>query len=132
MNLSYDGQLITASFFVTYRGKSFKIDDAIVDTGSSHTVISPDILERIGVNYENGDTVYEAYGIGGSVPFYTKIMDRLKIDTCMIENFEVDVGMLPKEHPALIGLDVLKRYHFIIDLEQLKLYPAIQCKEDLD
>lgn len=99
MNLSYDGQLITASFFVTYRGKSLKIDNAIVDTGSSHTVISPDILERIGVNYENGDTVYEAYGIGGSVPFYTKIMDRLKIDTCMIENFEVDVECYQKNIP---------------------------------
>ncbi|WP_315900372.1 aspartyl protease family protein [Neobacillus bataviensis] len=26
--------------------------DVIVDTGSSHTVISPDILEEIGVSYE--------------------------------------------------------------------------------
>lgn len=126
MNLIDDGQLITTSFIVTYRDNSLKIDDAIVDTGSSHTVISPDILESIGVNYENGDTIYEAYGIGGSIPFYTKIMDSLKIDTFIIENFEVDVGMLPKEHPALIGLDVLKRYNFIIDLGQLKLYPSTQ------
>lgn len=88
--------------------------------------ISPDILESIGVNYENGDTIYEAYGIGGSVPFYIKIMDGLIIDSFIIKNFEVDVGMLPKEHPALIGLDVLKRYNFIIDLRQLKLYPSIQ------
>ncbi|MHA6250494.1 retropepsin-like aspartic protease [Oceanobacillus sp. CAU 1775] len=79
MELIYDGQLITTSFIVTYRSKSLKIDDAIIDTGSSHTVISPDILEKIGVTYENGDTIYEAYGIGGSVPFYTKTMDSLKL-----------------------------------------------------
>ncbi|WP_234402317.1 retropepsin-like aspartic protease [Oceanobacillus damuensis] len=95
-----------------------------MDTGSSHTVISPDILESIGVNYENVDTIYEAYGIGGSVPFYTKVMDSLKIDAFIIESFEVDVGMLPKEHPALIGLDVLKSYNFIIDFGKLKLYPG--------
>ncbi len=122
MNLVYDGQLITTSFIVTYRGRSLKIDGAIVDTGSSHTVISPDILESIGVSYENGDTIYEAYGIGGSVPFYTKIMDSLKVGTFTIENFEVDVGILLKKHPALLGLDFLKQYNFIIDLGQLKLY----------
>ena len=33
-------------------------------TGSSHTVISPDILEEIGIIYEMGDDIYEAYGIG--------------------------------------------------------------------
>ncbi|WP_369011157.1 hypothetical protein [Paenibacillus sp. MER TA 81-3] len=57
----------------------------IIDTGSSHTVISPDVLEKIGVTYEIGDSIYEAYRIGESDPFYTKRMDRI----------ELDVGMLP-------------------------------------
>ena len=65
MKISFDGQLITTSLIVTFRGKTLQIDDVIIDTGSSHTVISPDILEEIGVTYENGDTIYEAYGIGG-------------------------------------------------------------------
>lgn len=90
------------------------------------------MLESIGVNYENGDTIYEAYGIGGSVPFYTKIMDDIKIDTFTIENFEIDVGMLPEEHNGLLGLDVLKQYNFIVDLEKLKLFPSTQEKGDLD
>lgn len=41
MNLYYDGQLITTSLTVIFRGEALKIDDVIVDTGSSHTVISP-------------------------------------------------------------------------------------------
>jgi len=57
MNLFDDGQLIHTSLTVTFRGKSLKIDNVIVDTGSSHTVISPDVLETIGVQYENGDTI---------------------------------------------------------------------------
>ncbi len=49
MNLFYDGQLITTSLTVTFRGEALRIDNVVVDTGSSHTVISPDILETIGV-----------------------------------------------------------------------------------
>ncbi|WP_262393058.1 retroviral-like aspartic protease family protein [Sporolactobacillus inulinus] len=54
MKLSYDGQLITTTLYVEFRGMAVEINDVIVDTGSSHTVINPDILEKIGVRYENG------------------------------------------------------------------------------
>lgn len=124
MKIDYDGQLITTSLVVTFRGKSIKINNVIIDTGSSHTIISPDILEEIGVTYENGDAIYEAYGIDGSVPFYTKVLDEIQIDTFSIKDFEIDVGVLPKEHSGLLGLDILKKYHFIIDLETLELRPS--------
>lgn len=98
MKISYDGQLISTSLSVTFQGKVLKINDVIIDTGSSHTIFSPDILEKIGVTYENGDPIYEAYGIGGTVPFYTKVMDEIQIGTLAVKNIEIDVGMLPKEH----------------------------------
>lgn len=126
MKLAFDGQLITTTLSVIFQGKSLTINDVIVDTGSSHTVISPDLLEKIGVRYENGDTIYEAYGIGGSVPFYTKIMDGIQIGTFNIKDFEIDVGMLPNNHNGLLGLDILKVYKFTIDLEKLELFPSIK------
>ncbi|MGO5012898.1 aspartyl protease family protein [Niallia sp. Sow4_A1] len=95
------------------------MNDIIIDTGSSHTDISPDILEEIGVVYEYGDNIYEAYGIGGSVPFYTKIMDEIQIDTFIVKDIEVDVGILPKDHKGLLGLDILLTYNFIIDMNKL-------------
>jgi predicted aspartyl protease len=124
MDLYYDGQLITTNLTVNFRGNTLKIKDVIVDTGSSHTVISPDILEDVGVQYESGDTIYEAYGIGGSVPFYTKNMDKLQIGSLTIKDVQVDVGMLPEGHSALLGLDILKEYKFIIDLEYLELHSS--------
>lgn len=102
--------------------------DIIIDTGSSHTIFSPDVLEEIGVTYENGDSVYEAYGIGGTVPFYTKVMDQIVIDTLKIEHVEVDVGILPKTHKGLLGLDILKTYGFIVDMKELELYSARPVK----
>lgn len=121
MKIQYDGNLLTVTLFVTYRGETMQIADVIVDTGSSHTVFSPDVLEQIGVTYENGDPVFEAYGIGGAVPFYTKIMDEIMIGSLKIKQMEIDVGMLPKSHKGLLGLDVLKSNGFIIDLDKLEL-----------
>ncbi|MGF2614448.1 hypothetical protein FZC84_14220 [Rossellomorea vietnamensis] len=124
MKIWFDGQLLTTSLRVTFQGRTLQVDDMIIDTGSSHTVISPDILEEIGVTYENGDDIYEAYGIGGSVPFYTKVMDEIIIDRITLKNIEIDVGVLPKNHNGLLGLDILMKYNFIVDLDKLELYPS--------
>lgn len=61
-------------------------------------------------------------GIGGSAPFYTKVMDSISIDTFIVNNVGIDIGMLPKERKGLLGLDILKFYNFIIDLDKLTLY----------
>ncbi|GAA0387449.1 hypothetical protein [Paenibacillus motobuensis] len=59
--------------------------------------------------------------IDGSIPFYTKIMDRIEIGARSIENIEIDVGILPKDHRGPLRLDILKQQNFIIDLKTLKL-----------
>ncbi|WCT54176.1 retropepsin-like aspartic protease [Paenibacillus kyungheensis] len=122
MKINYDGQLMTISLTVKFRGKSVQINNVIIDTGSSHTIFSPDILEEIGLVYENGDAIYEAYGIGGSAPFFTKVVDSIQIDSEIISNIEIDVGILPKNHQGLLGLDILLSHSFIIDLKNLELY----------
>jgi len=122
MKMIFDGQLLTTSLTITYRGKKLQINDVIVDTGSSHTIFSPESLEEIGVTYENGDEVYEAYGIGGTVPFYTKTMDIIQLDDFVIKDFQIDVGTLPNDHKGLLGLDILKQYKFVLDLDKLELY----------
>ncbi|OME77954.1 hypothetical protein BK120_24985 [Paenibacillus sp. FSL A5-0031] len=122
MKMNDDGQLLTTTITLCYRGKTLQISDIIIDTGSSHTVFSPDILDTIGVTYENGDAVYEAYGIGGTVPFYTKVMDFIQLDNLKAEQIEVDVGMLPNSHKGLLGLDILKTHGFIMDMDKLELY----------
>ncbi|MCM3038775.1 retropepsin-like domain-containing protein [Paenibacillus motobuensis] len=55
MKINYDGQLITTSLTITFRGKVLRIDDVIIDTGSSHTVISPDVLEKYKVSLDKNN-----------------------------------------------------------------------------
>ncbi|MTW87584.1 hypothetical protein F3157_18365 [Virgibacillus dakarensis] len=125
MEISYDGgQLITINLVIIYHDKSLQIDDVIADTGSSHTVISPDVLEEIDVKYETGDKVYKAYGIGGTVPFYVKTIDQIKIGTLNLKHIDIDVGVLPNNHNGLLGLDILKENNLLIDLKNLELYQS--------
>lgn len=42
----------------------------------------------------------------------------------LIANVEVDVGVLPKSHKGLLGLDILKKYGFILDLENMELHSS--------
>lgn len=121
MNLQFDGDLLTVSITVIFRGSLLHINNVIIDTGSSHTILTSDVLEKIGVTYENGDPVYEAYGIGGSAPFYTKAMDEICIGPYVLTNHEIDVGILPKHHNGLLGLDILMHNGFMIDFQQLTL-----------
>ncbi|REE86162.1 hypothetical protein A8990_11159 [Paenibacillus taihuensis] len=72
----------------------------------------------------NYDGQLLTYGIGGSVAFYTKILDEIFIDKVRLTEVEIDVGMLPRHHKGLLGLDILKKYGFIIDLHQLELYTS--------
>jgi len=51
-----------------------------------------------------------------------KVMDFIQIGTLLIERIEVDVGVLPKAHKGLLGLDILKTHGFIVDLNKLELY----------
>lgn len=101
----------------------------MVKVGRGYEIIlwrSTYVLEEIGVMYENGDAIYEAYGIGSTVPFYTKTMNHIVIGNFTIKNFEIDVGMLPNNHNALLGLDILKKHRFVIDLKKLELTPDIK------
>ncbi|MFF2483981.1 aspartyl protease family protein [Paenibacillus sp. NPDC058071] len=122
MRLQFDGHLLTAAVTVCFRGKDLELTDIIIDTGSSHTIFSPDALNAVGITYENGDPVYEAYGIGESVPFYTKKLDYIQIEDFKTAQLEIDIGILPKSHKGLLGLDILKTYGFIVDLDKLELY----------
>lgn len=59
------------------------------------------------------------------MPFYTKVLDYIQIDALQIKNIEIDVGMLPNSHKGLLGLDILKAYGFIVDLEKLELHSSL-------
>ncbi len=55
-------------------------------------------------------------------PSTQKNVNKIQIGTFEINDIEIDVGTLPKDHSGLLALDILKNYNFIIDMAMLELH----------
>lgn len=115
---------LTASLH--YRGRKLRLQNVLLDTGSAGTVFSADKVLAIGIQSEADDLIHRIRGIGGSEFVFTKRIERLSLGDLRIEGFEIEVGAMDYgiNIDGIIGIDFLLRVGAMIDLAQLKIYPA--------
>lgn len=120
MKLEVVNRLLEIEMMISYKGKSKLVDKLVVDTGAAHTLISSDVVEDLGIYFENGDPLVSSYGIGGEEYSFRKPVDFLKLGSHEIYELKLDFGNLHEWGiNGLIGLDILMNGQFIIDLENL-------------
>ena len=78
MNIRYDNGLLFIDIKISYLGKSKLIKNVVIDTGASHTIISPDIVSSIGISASPLDKFITMYGIGGEHYAYRKKIDSIQ------------------------------------------------------
>lgn len=121
MKLELVNRLLEIEMTVSFKGKTKIIDKLVIDTGAAHTLLSTDIVEDLGIYFENGDPLVSAFGIGGEEYSFRKGVDFIKIGTHEIPEIKLDFGNLDDWGiNGLIGLDILMAGKFIIDLEKLE------------
>ena len=122
MKMELVNRLLEVEMMISYKGKSKLVDKLVVDTGAAHTLISSDIVEDLGIYFENGDCLVSAYGIGGEEYSFRKPVDFIKLGSHKIEEMKLDFGNLDEWGiNGLIGLDILMNGQFIVDLKKLDL-----------
>ena len=124
MNIEYRNGLIFTTIEIMFRGKSILIDNIVVDTGACETIISPDVVEDIGIIVELNDKVNSFYGVGGSLHnFFSKVVDEIKFGNRSINTTKVDFGVIDPEGAinGLLGLDFLMELGALIDLKNLEM-----------
>ncbi len=102
------------------------MEKVLVDTGSSGTVLSVDRLADIGIKEHPDDINLTVLGIGGTESVFCKHIERLQVDSLIVEDFEVEVGGMDYGIPmdGIIGLDFLLQVGAVIDLSRLRIYQA--------
>jgi predicted aspartyl protease len=123
MDIQIRNELIFTSIKLIYKGVS-KIIDKVIDTGAAETIISPDIVEEIGVIAEPKDSVSSFYGVGGSLHnFFSKRVDEIVIENFTLKEAKLDFGVIDPSGDinGLLGLDLSVKAGAIIDLKRLKL-----------
>lgn len=121
MNIHYRDGLIFTSITLTFRGVQKEVDNIVIDTGASETIISPDIVEDIGIEAELDDIVNSFYGICGSLHnFFSKQVQKVKFGELELDDIKVVFGVIdPKgQINGLLGLDLLIRYGITINLKE--------------
>jgi len=123
MKIEYRDGLLFTSLEIVYRGKNICINNIVIDTGASQTLISQDSVEIIGIKVSGEDEVITSYGIGGKEHAFIKKVDKVIIDNFSIENIPLDFTGFPYDDiNGLLGLDILTQAGFIIDVKGLLMY----------
>ncbi len=124
-NMSYKNGLLYATVELKYENKMVAVNDVIIDTGASHTIILTDYLEYLDIPLFDDDELVKSSGYGG-VQFSAirKKISNVSVGDISIDNMKIDFGLIdPYERVnGLIGLDFLLNAGVIIDLSNLSAY----------
>lgn len=124
MNLEYKKGLVFASIGISYNGRTKTINNVVIDTGASESIISPDIVDDIGIFAESEDKIISYYGVGGSLhKAFVKQIEEIKIGDYILRNKRMDFGLIDTKGKinGLIGLDILIESGAVIDLKNLTI-----------
>lgn len=124
MNIEYRDGLLFIDIELFYKGQYKAINNVVIDTGASSSIISPDCVDDIDIYADVNDRIMQYYGVGGSThSAFIKQIDEIKIGSKSIKNIDIDFGLIDStgEINGLIGLDVLINIGAIINLENLTI-----------
>jgi predicted aspartyl protease len=123
MIIEHRNGLIYTTISISYHGSTKEINNVVIDTGASHTLISQDIVDEIGIRVSLEDEVVSSYGIGGKEHAFIKRVDMLSVGDVTLKACPIDFSTIQYEDiNGLLGLDVLMKAGIIIDLKNLKMY----------
>lgn len=127
MAIDYHDGLLFTTLKLTYLGKTGVIENVVIDTGATHSILSPDSVRELGLEYEDEDQIVTSFGLGGRQYAFVKEVDKIefgpfKVNGCTMDFCVVD---LTGRVNGLLGLDLLSRVGTVIDLKNMLLYEGI-------
>lgn len=117
-----DGLLFT-TIKITYKGQTKQIDNVVIDTGASHSLLTQDCVDEIGIRVSGEDEIVTSHGIGGKEHSFVKKVDKVEVGEYQTKHCSLDfTSYIYEDINGLLGLDILLGAGFIIDLEKLCMY----------
>lgn len=123
MKVEYRDGLLFTTIELVQGGKNKIIENIVIDTGASNTVISQDCVDDIDIRFTGKEEIVTTFGIGGKEHAFIKKIDKVILGDLIIEKREMDfTGYIYDDINGLLGLDILIKCGFIIDLNDLAIY----------
>ena len=110
MKIEYRDGLIYTTIEIYFRDEFKEINNVVIDTEATMSIISPDIVEDLGIFAESSDRIISSMGVGGSIHnSFEKDIDMLKIENKSLDNIKLDFGMIDARG-EIIGLYIENIY----------------------
>ena len=121
-----DGLLFT-TLKVTYLGKIGVFENVVIDTGASHSILSPDSVRGLGLEYDVEDQIVTSVGLGGRQYAFVKEVEWVEFGPFRVNDCTMDFCVidLTGRVNGLLGLDLLSNVGAVIDLKNMLLYEGI-------
>lgn len=106
--LKFKNGLLYADITIVHEDKTIYINDVIIDTGASHSIILPDFLYESDIGSDDNDMLVVMSGIGGAeASAIRKRIDSISIENTSLKDVVIDFGVvdLKDRINGLIGLD---------------------------
>jgi predicted aspartyl protease len=122
MLIEYRDGLLLTEISIHFDGRMKVIKNIVIDTGASHTLISQDEVDDIGIKVTLEDDIITSYGIGGKEHAFVKVVQLVELGDYALRDIQLDFTSF-KYHNinGLLGLDILMNGKFNIDLDKLEL-----------
>ncbi|WP_342415014.1 retropepsin-like aspartic protease [Paenibacillus sp. FSL R10-2782] len=122
MKIEYKDGLLFTEITIHYNGQKKIINNVVIDTGASHTLISQDEVDDIGIRVGLEDDIITSYGIGGKEHAFTKTIEGIQVGEYILRDTPIDFTSFRYHNiNGLLGLDILIKGKFNVDLENFEL-----------
>lgn len=123
MKIEYRDELLFTTIGIAYNGQKKEINNIVIDTGASGTLISQECVDNIGIRVSADDELVVSYGIGGKEYAFSKNVEEISIGNYRLKDYKLDFTSFQYEDiNGLLGLDILVNGGYVIDMENYELY----------
>lgn len=123
MKIEYREGLLFTEVVVLYNGTKKCIDNIVIDTGASHTLIAQDEVDDIEIVVGAENQIITSYGIGGKELAFSKRVEGIQVGDFIIKDIPLDFTSFRYHNiNGLLGLDILIKGEFHIDLVHFRLH----------
>lgn len=126
MRFEFHTGLIWIPIEIVYEGKSVKIDNCILDTGSATTALDIDL---VAFNYQKPAFIKRLRGLGGGTQeVVCQKIDAFVIDNTELQQIEIEFGDIRSHFgiSGFIGNDILSRFSLTINFLQQEIKMIFQ------
>ena len=127
MAIDYHDGLLFTTLKLTYLGKTGVIENVVIDTGATHSILSPDSVRGLELKYGDEDKIVTSVGLGGRQYAFVKEVEKVEFGPFEVNGCTMDFCVidLTGRVNGLLGLDLLSRVGAVIDLKSMLLYEGI-------